>query len=107
MMACLVDREKFVIVSNIVQLSVESSCSTIVLPSRPEVAKSTIDSAAMPATIARVRGILALSGSRGLSLSSETLPKSGSYSISFWIKLMEEPTGKFRTLFYKGIKSYI
>jgi hypothetical protein len=52
----------------------------------------------------RLRGPLAVDGKEGIQISSTSLPSMAQdqYSISMWVRLIEPPTGKYRTLFYKG-----
>ena len=55
-------------------------------------------------TFYSVEGVLSMDGSRGLTLPKEILPENGeqSWSFSMWIYLMEDSTGKHRSLLFKG-----
>ena len=52
----------------------------------------------------RIRGPLALSGHETVQVGHKSLKslQSDNFSLSFWIRLMEPPNGKFRTIFFKG-----
>jgi TPR repeat protein len=51
-----------------------------------------------------VDGVLSMDGTRGLTLPREVLPRNGekSWSFSMWVYLMEDSTGKHRSLIFKG-----
>ena len=59
-----------------------------------------------PRPLVRHSGVLAVSGLHPVIIPHSMLPpvssNGGSFSISFWIRLLESATGKFRALFYKG-----
>ena len=80
---------------------VSSSCPVNTIPS--SYAKSNAEDSE-PRRVIRFNGLLALSGKKGITMTSKSLPASygSSWAISFWIRLLEAPTGHFRTLFYKG-----
>ena len=52
----------------------------------------------------RILGPLALTGDESAKVGHRSLSslQSDEFSISFWIRLMEPPTGNFRTIFFKG-----
>ena len=52
----------------------------------------------------RILGPLALSGREKAKVGHKSLKslQSDSFAVSFWIRLMEPPTGEFRTIFFKG-----
>lgn len=60
-----------------------------------------------PRPVLRHSGVLAISGRHAVLVPQSVLPTSsgtggGSFSVSFWLRLLEGPTGRFRAFFYKG-----
>ena len=90
------------IISNTIPLVVSSSCTVNVIPKAAKEGNQYAKTD--PRAIIKVRGPLALSGKKGLRISSSSLPSAagGNWAISFWIQIMQSANGKFRSLFYKG-----
>jgi hypothetical protein len=60
-----------------------------------------------PAKFFEMKGVFAVSGKSPVTIYHQTNPSMeiGSWSISMWMRLLEGPTGSFRSLFFKGDKS--
>lgn len=104
MKICLVDSTTKFVVSNIVSVSVGSSCNADLVPTMVGgfTTGAKEDNTNTVTSSLRVQGTLALSGNNGLRVSHNSLPKNRAWGISFWIKLLEGPTDRFRSLFFKG-----
>lgn len=77
---------------------VPSLTSTISLPNLEEEIRPPIDAI-------RIKGIIGLKGKQsGITIPSDSIAamQKGTWSLSFWVRLLEGPTGSFRPLFYKG-----
>ena len=67
---------------------------------------NTVEEKSPPRPLLRHSGVLALSGHHSVLVPHSVLPplssSGGSFSVSFWTRLLDEPTGSFRAFFYKG-----
>ena len=67
-----------------------------------QIIKSSVNS---PSPFYQMKSLLSLSKAHGIVLAydSDVNFQVGSWSISFWIRLLETADGKFTTLFFKGL----
>jgi len=80
------------IISNILQVKVDSQCNVGLVPSRLPSALNSLDEEDLSiATIStKIQGTLAISGVNGFRVAHSSLPENrDSWGLSFWIKLME------------------
>jgi hypothetical protein len=51
-----------------------------------------------------MKGVLSVTGKDSIKIPHNAVPAmtKGTWSLSFWIRLLDKPTGTFRALFYKG-----
>jgi hypothetical protein len=58
----------------------------------------------IPIPLTRIEGAIALSGKNSIKFPQNSYSEleNGSWSLSFWIKIIEGPNGNYRSLFYKG-----
>lgn len=63
-----------------------------------------VDNNKVPIPLTRIEGLISMSGKNAIKFSQESYSdiEKGTWSMTFWIKIIESPNGNFRTLFYKG-----
>lgn len=99
------------VVSNILQYTVNSCGGQLVPPltlrrQRGSDSNSNGRTEGDNPTVAsiRIRGVLSLTGRDPVMIPHDAVPQmgTGSWSLSFWIRSMDAPTGSYRALFFKG-----